>query len=170
MNIHLTLAEKQFLHEVMTDLKQYQIHSKDRRNIRLQLLEHIQAAREHGQDSIQELGEPATFVKDFLELNGIDLHSKMKQIQKFKSRPGLLWVTGVCSFILAYLCSQLILSMFLTEAFNPQKTYNSFDYHIFYRISEHSWWNVLLMMISISASLLVSALVVFSMRKIKGYR
>lgn len=80
MKIVLSRSEKQFLNEVLTELKQYQISSKDRRNIKLQLLEHIQEAREHGDDSLNGLGDSTTFVKDFLDLNEIDLYSEIKQL------------------------------------------------------------------------------------------
>ncbi|MDM5155333.1 hypothetical protein QUF88_16420 [Bacillus sp. DX1.1] len=166
MNIKLNMEEKQFLNEVLEELKQCQISSKDRKNIKQQLLEHIQESREHGQDSINELGDTTTFVKDFLEINGIDLHSEIKQIRKSKSRTGILFVIGFFTSIVTYLISQLLLSMFLTESFNPLNTNNSFDYNIFYQISDNLWWNSLLMIISISTSLLVSMLAVFYIRKI----
>ncbi len=70
------MEEKQFLNEVLEELKQYQISSKNRKDIKQQLLEHIQESHEHGQDSINELGDTTTFVKDFLEINGIDLLSE----------------------------------------------------------------------------------------------
>ncbi|GGB57363.1 hypothetical protein GCM10011409_38590 [Lentibacillus populi] len=55
--IKLTMEEKQFLNEVLEELKQYQISSKNRKDIKQQLLEHIQESHEHGQDSINELGD-----------------------------------------------------------------------------------------------------------------
>lgn len=160
MNIKLNMEEKNFLNEVTKELKQYQISAEERKNIKQQLLEHIQASREHGQDSISELGNTTTFIKDFLEINGIDLHSEIKQIRKSKSRTGILFVVGFFTLILTYLSSQLILSMFLTESFNPQNTIHSFDYNIFYRISDNLWWNFLLVTISISTTCLGTVLVV----------
>lgn len=165
MNIKLSIAEKQFLNEVLKELKQYQISSKDRRNIKQQLLEHIQESHEHGQDSINELGDTTTFVRDFLEINGVDLHSEIKQIRKSNSRTGTLFVIGFFTLIVTYPISQLILSMFLTESFNPLNTNSLFNYNIFYQISDNSWWNSLLMIISISISLLVSMLAMFYIRK-----
>jgi hypothetical protein len=160
MNIKLTLEEKQFLNEVLEELKQYQISSKNRKDIKQQLLEHIQESREHGQDSINDLGDTTTFVKNFLEINGIDLLSEIKQVRKSKSRTGILFGIGFFSLILTYLGSQLILSMFLTESFNPLNTSSSFDYNIFYQISDNLWWNSLLMIISIFTACLVSVLVI----------
>ncbi|MGE8203353.1 hypothetical protein ACQKP0_02225 [Heyndrickxia sp. NPDC080065] len=160
MNIELSLAEKQYLNEVLDELKQYQISSKVRKDIKQQLLEHIQESREHDQNSLDGLGDSTTFVKDFLEINGIDLHSEIKQMRKSKSKKGILLVIGFFTLIVTYLFSQLILSMFLTESINPQNNGSLFDYNIFYQISDNSWWNFLLIIISISTSCLVSVLVV----------
>ncbi|MDQ0214921.1 putative membrane-anchored protein [Oikeobacillus pervagus] len=170
MNLKLTMKEKQFLNEVLEELKQYQVSSKSRNNIKQQILEHIQEAREHGQDSLHELGDSTTFVKDFLDINGIDLHAKMTKMRKSDKRMGILLLTGSLSFIFTYLASQLILSMFLTESFNPQYTNRSFDYHIFYQISDHTWWNFMLIIISFSTALLVSVLTVkLFVSKIRGW-
>ncbi|MXQ54395.1 hypothetical protein [Shimazuella alba] len=159
MNVELSFAEKQFLNEVLEELKHYQISSKVTKEIKQQLLEHIQESREHGQDSLTELGDKTTFVKDFLEMNGVDLHSQIKQIRKSKKSTGILVVIGFTTLIITYLLSQLILSMFLTESFNPLHTNNSFQYNIFYRISDNSWWNSLLVITSIVTSLIVSVCV-----------
>jgi len=160
LNIELTLTEKYYLNEILTELKQYQISSKDRKKIKQQILEHIQESREHAGDSINELGDATTFVKDYLEINGIDLHSQIKKIRKSKSRTGMFIVMGCFTSIVTYFISQLILSMYLTKSFNPLNTDNSFDYNIFYRISDNPWWNSLLIIISISISLLVTVLIV----------
>ncbi|MEH6944589.1 hypothetical protein [Bacillus sp. JJ722] len=165
MNSEMSIAEKHFLNEVLEELKEYQISSKDRRNIKQQILEHIQESREHGEDGIYELGDTTTFVKDFLEINGIDLHSEIKQIRKTKSRTGFLFAIGIFTLIGTYLGSQLILSIFLTDSFSPLNTNDSFDYNIFYRISDNSWWNAILMISSISISLLVAMLVMFFVKK-----
>ncbi|WP_243522842.1 hypothetical protein [Bacillus pseudomycoides] len=166
MNMKLNMEETQFLNEVLEELKQYQISSKNRKIIKQQLLEHIQECREHGQDSINDLGDTTTFIKDFLEMNEIDLHSEIKQIRKSKNRTGILFVIGFFTSIVTYLTSQLLLSMLLTESFNPINTNNSFDYNILYQIADNSWWNSLLMITSISISALISMLVVFYIRKV----
>ncbi|MEH7457014.1 hypothetical protein V7183_07155 [Bacillus sp. JJ1127] len=166
MKMKLSKEETQFLNEILEELKQYQISSKNRKIIKQQLLEHIQECREHGQDSINDLGDTTTFIKDFLEMNEIDLHSEIKQIRKSKNRIGTLFVIGVLTSIVTYLTSQLLLSMFLTESFNPLHTNNSFDYNILYHIADNSWWNSLLMITSISISVLLSMLVVFYIRKV----
>ncbi|MEB2281858.1 hypothetical protein LAV73_17940 [Lysinibacillus xylanilyticus] len=154
MSMELSLVEKQYVTEVLNELKQYRISSKERKNIKQQLLEHIQESRDNGIDSINDLGDTTTFIKDFLEIKGIDLHSEIKQMRK--SQPGISIVIGVCTFIIAYLACQLILSMFLTDSFNPQNTIAAFDYNIVYQISDVAWWNFLLISISIFTSSLIS--------------
>ncbi|MDZ5609897.1 hypothetical protein U2I54_23285 [Bacillus pseudomycoides] len=166
MKMKLSKEETQFLNEILEELKQYKISSKNRKIIKQQLLEHIQECREHGQDSLNDLGDTTIFIKDFLEMNEIDLHSEIKQIRKSKNRIGILFVIGFLTSIVTYLTSQLILSMFLTESFNPLYTNNSFDYNILYQIADNSWWNSLLMITSISISVLISTLVVFYIRKV----
>lgn len=165
MNVELSLAEKQFLNEVMEELKYYQVSSKITKEVKQQLLEHIQESREHGQDSITELGDSTTFIKDFLEMNGVDLHSEIKQIRKSKNKTGIILVIGFSTLIFTYLISQLVLSMFLTESFNPLNTNSSFHYNIFYRISDNSWWNSLLVITSGVFSLIVSVCVSYFLRK-----
>lgn len=71
--------EKQFLRDVLKELKQYDISLEERENIKRQILEHIQECHEHGEDSIDDLGTPQLFVKDFIEINEIDLQVKMKK-------------------------------------------------------------------------------------------
>ncbi|HEK9099148.1 hypothetical protein KFD70_20320 [Bacillus pfraonensis] len=166
MNMKLNMEEEQFLNEVLEELKQYKVSSKNRKILKQQLLEHIQECREHGQNSINDLGDTTTFIKDFLEMNEIDLHSEIKQIQKSKNKIGILFVIGFVTSIVTYLTSQLLLSMFLTESFNPLHTNNSFNYNILYHIADNSWWNSLLMITSILISALISMLVVLYIRKV----
>ncbi|PFA17738.1 MULTISPECIES: hypothetical protein [Bacillus cereus group] len=166
MNRNLTKEEKQFIREVLEELKQYQVSSRKRNIVKQQLLEHIQECRVHDQDSLKDLGDATTFVKDFLEMNDIDLHSEIRQIRKFKNRTGKLFVIGFFTSIVTYLASQLLLSMFLTETFNPLHSNHSFDYNILYQIADNSWWNFLLMITSISISVVISMLVVLYMRKV----
>ncbi|MCI0767806.1 hypothetical protein [Bacillus sp. TL12] len=166
MNMKLNMEEEHFLNEVLEELKQYKVSSKNRKILKQQLLEHIQECREHGQNSINDLGDAKTFIKDFLEMNEIDLYSEIKQIRKSKNKIGILFVIGFVTSIVTYLTSQLLLSMFLTESFNPLHTNNSFNYNILYHIADNSWWNALLMMTSISISALISMLVVFYIRKV----
>ncbi|PGR19636.1 hypothetical protein COC50_21745 [Bacillus anthracis] len=84
MRNRLIGKEKQFLTDVLKELKQYDISLEERENIKRQILEHIQECREHGEDSIDDLGTPQLFVQDFIEINEIDLQVKMKQFQNEK--------------------------------------------------------------------------------------
>ena len=140
--------EKQFLRDVLKELKQYDISLEERENIKRQILEHIQECHEHGEDSINDLGTPQLFVKDFIEINEIDLQVKMKQLQNEKGKFNTFILRGIFIAIITYLISQTTFSIFLTELFNSTNSKNTFNYNILYRISENQWWNVLLIMIS----------------------
>ncbi|CAM4269509.1 hypothetical protein BAMA_20955 [Bacillus manliponensis] len=165
MNIKLTTAEKHFLNQVLTGLAQYEISEADRKVVEQQLLEHIEESREYEQDSMSQLGDPETFVKDFLEIHEIDLHSEIKHMRKPTHQTKTLIATGFFTSIVTYIMSQFLLSMFLTQSFSPLQTNQSFNYNVFYHISDNSWWNAMLMLISISISLLISLCVVLYMRK-----
>ncbi|WP_142321638.1 hypothetical protein, partial [Bacillus cereus] len=110
--------EKQFLRDVLKELKQYDISLEERENIKRQILEHIQECHEHGEDSIDDLGTPQLFVKDFIEINEIDLQVKMKQLQNEKGKFNTFILRGIFIAIITYLISQTTFSIFLTESFN----------------------------------------------------
>jgi uncharacterized membrane-anchored protein len=159
--------EKQFLRDVLKELKQYDISLEERENIKLQILEHIQECREHGEDSIDDLGTPQLFVKDFIEINEIDLQVKMKQLQNEKGRFSTLFVGGIFIAVITYLISQTTLSLLLTESFNPTNRKTTFNYNLLYRIAENQWWNYVLIMISFTLSVLVFiSLVSYKKRKL----
>ncbi|MGG2933139.1 hypothetical protein ABEO66_02955 [Bacillus pacificus] len=159
--------EKQFLTDVLKELKQYDISLEERENIKRQILEHIQECREHGEDSIDDLGAPQLFVQDFLEINEIDLQVKMKQLQNEKGKSNTLILRGIFIAFITYLVSQTTFSMFLTESFNPTNSKVTFDYNILYRISENQWWNSLLIMSSFTISVVVFiSLVNYKKRKL----
>ncbi|MEI5907929.1 hypothetical protein WAK64_12770 [Bacillus spongiae] len=164
MNNELNFVEKQFLNEVLEELKQYQISQKERRDIKQQIVEHIQESREHGDDSLSDLGDTSTFVKDYLEVNGLDLHSEIKQIRNSNRSRRVVVGSGVMAFVVTYLLSQLLLSMFLTESFNPLNE-PSFQYNLIYLIDDNLWWNSVLLMISLLAASVVSSIVVLFLRK-----
>ena len=84
MRNELNGKENQFLTDVLKELKQYDISLEERENIKQQILEHIQECREHGEDSINDLGTPQLFVQDFLELNEIDLQVENETTSKCK--------------------------------------------------------------------------------------
>ncbi|MFJ8521249.1 hypothetical protein [Bacillus cereus] len=157
MRNRLIGKEKQFLTDVLKELKQYDISLEERGNIKRQILEHIQECREHGEDSIEDLGTPQLFVQDFIEINEIDLQVKMKQLQNKKRKFNTFILHGIFIAFITYLISQTTFSLVLTESFN---------YNILYRISENQWWNALLIMISFTLSVVVFiSLVSYKKRK-----
>ncbi|OFD66141.1 hypothetical protein [Bacillus mycoides] len=167
MRNELNDKEQQFLTGVLKDLKQYDISLEERENIKQQILEHIQECREHGEESINDLGTPQLFVQDFLEINEIDLRVKMKQLRNVNKKSSTLVIGGICISLITYLISQTTLSIFLTESFSPNNSNNTFNYNILYRITENQWWNSLLIMISFTISVLVFiSLVSYKKRKL----
>ncbi|BAB04435.1 hypothetical protein P4637_06910 [Halalkalibacterium halodurans] len=107
MNESLTLAEKQFLQQVLNELKHEQINSEDRDTIKQQLLEHFQEAHDHGEDSLETLGDPTTFVKDFFDVHGMAPHSAIKKNPNSRSA----FIVATLTFITTFLTSQFILSL-----------------------------------------------------------
>ncbi len=126
MRNRLIGKEQQFLTDVLKELKKYDISLEERDNIKRQILEHIQECREHGEDSIDDLGTPQLFVQDFLEINEIDLQVKMKQLQNEKDKFNKFMLRGIFISVITYLSSQSIFSIFLTESFNPTISKNAF--------------------------------------------
>ncbi|MEK7016437.1 hypothetical protein [Bacillus sp. FSL R9-9410] len=167
MRNELNDKEQQFLTDVLKDLKQYDISLEERENIKQQILEHIQECREHGEESINDLGTPQLFVQDFLEINEIDLRVKMKQLRNVNKKSSTLIIGGIFISLITYLISQTTLSIFLTESFSPNNSNKTFNYNILYRITENQWWNSLLIMISFTISVLVFiSLVSYKKRKL----
>ncbi|WP_212982106.1 hypothetical protein, partial [Bacillus paramobilis] len=109
----------------------------ERKNIKQQILEHIQECREHGEDSIDDLGTPQLFVQDFLEINEIDLQVKMKRLQNEKAKFNTFILHGIFIAVITYLISQTTFTIFLTGSFNPTNSKNTFQYNLLYRISEN---------------------------------
>lgn len=166
MRNRLIGKEKKFLTDVLKELKQYDISLEERDNIKRQILEHIQECREHGEDSIDDLGTPQLFVQDFLEINEIGLQVKMKQLQNKKRKFNTIILSGIFIAVITYLISQTTFSIFLTESFNPTISKNTFQYNLLYRISENQWWNALLIMTSLTLSVVVFiSLVSYKKRK-----
>ncbi|WP_033716039.1 DUF1129 domain-containing protein [Bacillus mycoides] len=167
MRNELNGKENQFLADVLKELKQYDISLEERKNIKQQILEHIQECRENGEDSINDLGTPQLFVQDFLEINEIDLRVKMKQLQNEKGNSSTFILGGIFIAVITYLISQTTLSLFLTESFNGTNSKNTFNYNLLYRIAENQWWNYVLIMFSFMLSILVFiSLVSYKKRKL----
>ncbi|THE13031.1 hypothetical protein E1I69_09160 [Bacillus timonensis] len=153
----LTKIEKDYVEKVLLELKKYKINKEQLNSIKEQLLDHISSSHENGENSIEQLGDSETLVKDYLEIYGIDKEYPEKQ--KLKPFPFFL---GAISFPVVYLFSQLILSLFLTQSFSQQK---SFEYNIIYRISEQPWWNTLLVSISLFTALAFSVVITVILRR-----
>ncbi|WP_142293547.1 hypothetical protein [Bacillus sp. K2I17] len=167
MRNRLIGKEKQFLTDVLKELKQYDISLEEMENVKRQILEHIQECREHGEDSIDDLGTPQLFVQDYLEINEIDLQVKMKQLKNKKGKLNTSMLRDIFIAVITYLVSQTTLTIFLTGSFNPTKSKNTFQYNLLYRISENQWWNSLLIMISFMLSVAVFiSLVSYKKRKL----
>ncbi len=167
MRNRLIGKEKQFLTDVLKELKQYDISLEEMENVKRQILEHIQECREHGEDSIDDLGTPQLFVQDYLEINEIDLQVKMKQLKNKKGKLNTSMLRDIFIAVITYLVLQTTLTIFLTGSFNPTNSKNTFQYNLLYRISENQWWNSLLIMISFMLSVAVFiSLVSYKKRKL----
>ncbi|WP_142344296.1 DUF1129 domain-containing protein [Bacillus cereus] len=167
MRYELNGKEKQFLTDVLKELEQYDISLEERENIKQQILEHIQECRANGEDSINDLGTPQLFVQDFLEINEIDLQTKMRQLQNEKGNSNAFILGFIFIAVITYLISQTTLSLFLTESFNGANSKNTFNYNLLYRIAENQWWNYILIMFSFTLSILVFiSLVSYKKRKL----
>lgn len=167
MRSELKGKEQQFLTGVLKELKQYDISLEERENIKQQILEHIQECREHGEESINDLGTPQLFVQDFLEINEIDLQVKMRQLQNEKGNSSTFILGGIFIAVITYLISQTTLSLFLTGSFNGTNSKNTFNYNLLYRIAENQWWNYVLIIFSFTLSILVFiSLVSYKKRKL----
>jgi len=167
MRNRLIGKENQFLTDVLKELKRYDISLEEMENVKRQILEHIQECREHGEDSIDDLGTPQLFVQDYLEINEIDLQVKMKQLKNEKGKLNTSMLHGIFIAVITYLISQTTFTIFLTRSFNPINSKNTFQYNLLYRISENQWWNSLLIMISFMLSVVVFiSLVSYKKRKL----
>lgn len=158
--VKLSRKEERFLQEVLDELEPYEISEEERQTIQQQIIEHIEESREHGEDGVESLGSSMSFIKDFLEINDIDLHAEIKKTRRAPKRNGVLVVVGICTLIGTYVLSQLILSLVATDAFNPLNKNGLDDYHLLFQISTDPWWNTMLMLISLSVSCLSVFMVV----------
>lgn len=79
----------------------------------------------------------------------------MTQLQNEKGKFNTFMFRSIFIAVITYLISQTTFSIFLTESFNSTNSKNTFNYNILYRISENQWWNVLLIMISFTLSVVV---------------
>ncbi|MEH7236700.1 hypothetical protein [Bacillus sp. JJ1562] len=153
----LTKLEKDYVEKVLLELKKHKINKEQLDSIKEQLMDHISSSHENGENSIEQLGDSDSLVKDYLEIYGIDIHNEGNRKSKHLT---IIW--GAISFPVVYLFSQLILSLFLTQSFSQQR---SFEYNIIYRISEQPWWNTLLVSISLFSAIAFSILLSVILRR-----
>ncbi|MBM7583706.1 hypothetical protein JOC86_000243 [Bacillus pakistanensis] len=160
MKLNLSTGEREYLNEVLSELKKYQINSRERRNIKNQIIEHIQESRENGEDSLTNLGDISTFISDYLEIQGGNIISSDTNHLQYKGKIKFKLILFI-SFVCTYFLSQLMFSMFLTQSFNPKRIGTTFDYNILYRIAENTWWNSLLILMSLSISIIITIAIMF---------
>ena len=79
----------------------------------------------------------------------------MTQLQNEKGKFNTFMFHSIFIAVITYLISQTTFLIFLTESFNSTNSKNTFNYNILYRISENQWWNVLLIMLSFTLSVVV---------------
>lgn len=162
MENKLTKAERDYLNRVVEELGKFHIEASAVEEVKEQIMEHIQESREHGEESLAELGEPTTFVKEYLEVQGINPSPTTKGDRK-KSRSA--FIGGLIAFAVTFVICQLLFSMFLTDSFAVGYTDNSFDYNLFYQISDVPWWNALLLTISLAIALIAAVCVAIFIKR-----
>ncbi|NMO96378.1 hypothetical protein [Paenibacillus lemnae] len=163
MTAKLNEEEQQYLEEVLSGLKHYHVSRKAREGLKAQLVDHFQDAREQGDHGMDTLESSADFIRNYLEVHKLDLYSENR---KMRGRRGGLWkilISGVIIFTASYTLLQLLWSIFLTESLVSGRSLA--DYSLLYYISPNSWWNAMLMLISICSSLLISAVSVWMLRR-----
>ncbi|GAA0344928.1 hypothetical protein GCM10008967_39210 [Bacillus carboniphilus] len=165
MKGELSQTEQRYIHVVLEELTQYKVSKKDRDDVEQQLREHFQEAYEHGDEGLQTLGDAPSFVRDYLETNGVDFHNEIRNLRGKSTKKTPLLFIGVGIFIVTYLVSQWVLTLTLTTSFSPINDIPTFQYNIIYRIAENIWWNTILVLISLSIALFLSTIVTFLLKK-----
>lgn len=163
MGVEFPRKEKEYIKKVNQELITNKATQEQIYTIEQQLREHMEESRLHGIDPFEDLETPAEFVREFLEINEAQYpHQQIRTLSKKHYLMGFLY------FIVTYLISQLILTMFLTQTFSPSYQNAEFDYNILYSISDNLWWNTTLITISLLSALIITSLVgLFSYHKVK---
>lgn len=158
--MNLNVEEKQFLDQVIQSLKTAHVKRKDIGVVKQQILEHIDASKEHGEDSLESLGTPDEFLNQFFDVHP-QIHQKGRSSFSLR-RSFFLQSTLIAAFV--YMITQSFFSLFLTTSFAPYET-SSFTYNIFYRISNDVWWNALLVSSSGCIAVLSAFITVFIFKR-----
>lgn len=155
MKNELTSMEKDYIKRMISRLKRSGVNQEVVEEARQQVLEHIQECHSHGDDSLKALGDPVDFAKEYMDINNIrpvDRHD-------YGTKKTIISITvSFFMFVICYMLTQLFFTLFLTTTFLEEDP--SFDFNLIYRITEHRWWNALLIMISFSVSV-ISTLTVY---------
>ncbi|WP_044641189.1 DUF1129 family protein [Risungbinella massiliensis] len=165
MENNLTKVEKDYINKVVEELGKFNIDANSVKEVKEQILEHIQESREHGEESLAELGEPTTFVKEYLEVQGINPSPSTKGDRK-KSRSAL--IGGLFVFAVTFVICQLLLMFFLTDLYVIDVEYIDNKYVYSHKTTDHPWWNAFLTFISFATALITSVCVaIFLQRRAK---
>ena len=152
----LEKLEEDFIKEVLDELTRYQIDSVKKKEVKGQLTEHFLEARQHGEHGLEGIGTSSDFVKEFIEVNGMRTDPMRPSAGHLPKR--LIYGSG--AMVITFLLSQLILAMFLTDSLSPGFTDQSFSFNLVYRISNNTWWNSLLILISLSVASLATVMTI----------
>ncbi|WP_339266853.1 hypothetical protein NYE54_24540 [Paenibacillus sp. FSL K6-1330] len=168
----LSYEEEQFIAAVRRELKRYEMTSSQVEAVVEQIQEHLEASREHGENGLEDLGSPNMYVRDYAEVQGLVRVQDARDLESVPEEPeprsGRLSVWGFMKYPLVfaavYILCQLLFSFSLTTAW--VKGFEITGFNLLYRISDQMWWNMMLIVSSLSISVLVTILVyVFGKRK-----
>lgn len=161
----LSYEEEEFIADVRSELNRYEMTSSQTEEVVEQIREHLEASREHGENGLHDLGSPRMYVRDYAEVQGFEI---VQNAGSFRSgqedsgqRSGRPSVWGLLRYPLVfaavYAISQLVFSFSLTTAWVEGREMTGFN--LLYRISDQMWWNMLLIVFSLSISTVVTTLI-----------
>jgi hypothetical protein len=168
----LSYEEEQFIANVRRELKRYEMTPTQVEAVVEQIQEHLEASREHGEYGLEDMGSPNMYVRDYAEVQGLVRVQDTRDFESVPEEPGprsgRLGVWGFLKyplvFAVVYIICQLLFSFSLTTAW--VKGYEITGFNLLYRISDQMWWNMMLIVFSLSISALVTILVhVFGKRR-----
>ncbi|OIA99464.1 hypothetical protein AK95_20015 [Paenibacillus sp. LC231] len=169
----LSYEEEQFIADVRRELIRYEMTSNQVEAVVEQIREHLEASREHGEYGLEDLGSPDMYVRDYAEVQGLVRMQDAMDLESVPEKPPgqRSWRLGVWGFLkyslvfaAVYIICQLLFSFALTTAW--VKGYEITGFNLLYRISDQTWWNMMLIVFSLSISALVTILThVFGKRR-----
>ncbi|MDH6669920.1 hypothetical protein M2277_000564 [Paenibacillus sp. LBL] len=158
----LSYEEEQFITIVRQELKNYDITPHQMEEMVAQIQEHLEACREHGEMGLQDLDSPIIYVRDYAEVQGFSRVSDPSQSTPApkdsgeRTSTGRLWgfLKHPLIFAAVYVICQLAFSFSLTTAW--VNGYEITGFHLLYRISDQTWWNMLLILFSLLISSVIT--------------